>query len=264
MRQAKILVRSKDVFLMFRLDNKTALVTGGLSGIGASIVDLFAAQGASVCVIDLHLPGKVQELKVLYKQCDIANLTEVNSIISEIVKEIGVPDIIVNNAGIAHVGTAETTEPGDFERLFNVNVKGIYHIIHTCIPYMKQQGGCILNVASTAAHVGLPDRFAYSMTKGAVHAMTLSVARDFLSFNIRCNSISPARIHTPFVDGFIAKNYPDNQQAIFQKLSLDQPIGRMGDPAEVAGLALFLCSDEAGFITGNDYAVDGGVIKLNT
>jgi len=109
----------------------------------------------------------------------------------------------------------------------------------------------------------LPDRFAYSMSKGAIYAMTLSVAKDYMSEGIRCNSISPARVHTPFVDGFIAKNYPGQEEEIFEKLSKSQPIGRMGTPAEIASMALFLCSDEAGFITGNDYPVDGGFIKLN-
>ncbi|HRP55328.1 SDR family oxidoreductase [Agriterribacter sp.] len=251
---------------MFRLDGKIAVVTGGASGIGESIVCLFQRRGALVYVLDLNPPSaekKVPE-KIIFKQCNITSLEKVRLVIGEIMAERRRLDIIVNSAGIAHIGTVETTPPEEFTRLFDVNVRGVYNLLHTCIPYMKTKGGCVLNIASTASHVGLPERFAYSMTKGAVAAITLSVAKDFLSFNIRCNSISPARIHTPFVDGFIAKNYPDNQQAIFQKLSLDQPVGRMGDPAEVAGLALFLCSDEAGFITGNDYAVDGGVIKLST
>ena len=121
----------------------------------------------------------------------------------------------------------------------------------------------ILNIASIAAWVGIPDRFAYSMSKGAVFAMTLSVAKDYMQDHIRCNSISPARVHTPFVDGFIAKNYPGKEDEIFEKLSKSQPIGRMGSTEEVAALALYLCSDEASFITGNDYPIDGGFIKLN-
>src|SRR5690606_18619149 len=127
-----------------------------------------------------------------------------------------------------------------------------------------QGGGVILNVASIAAWVGLADRFAYSMSKGAVFAMTLSVAKDYLRNNIRCNSISPARVHTPFVDGFIAKNYPGRESEMFEALSKTQPIGRMATPDEIASLALFLCSDESGFITGNDYPIDGGFIKLNS
>jgi NAD(P)-dependent dehydrogenase (short-subunit alcohol dehydrogenase family) len=128
---------------------------------------------------------------------------------------------------------------------------------------MERKKGVILNMASIAALVGLPDRFAYSVTKGAVHAMTLSVARDYLPYNIRCNSISPARVHTPFVDGFLAKNYPGQEAEMFARLAATQPIGRMGTPEEIAALALYLCSDEAGFITGCDYPIDGGFVKLN-
>ncbi len=178
---------------------------------------------------------------------------------------IGQIDILVNNAGIAHIGKADTTSEADFDRVINVNVKGAYNCLFAAIPIMKANGGgVILNTASIAASVGITDRFAYSTSKGAIHAMTLSVARDYLHDNIRCNSITPARIHTPFVDGFIAKNYPDNQEEIFDKLSKSQPIGRMGKPEEVAALALYLCSDEAGFITGCDYPIDGGFIKINT
>jgi NAD(P)-dependent dehydrogenase (short-subunit alcohol dehydrogenase family) len=128
---------------------------------------------------------------------------------------------------------------------------------------MQRRKGVILNMASIAALVGLPDRLAYSVTKGAVHAMTLSVAKDYLAYNIRCNSISPARVHTPFVDGFIAKNYPGQEAEMFARLAATQPIGRMGSPEEIAALALYLCSDEAGFVTGCDYPIDGGFVKLN-
>ncbi len=158
----------------------------------------------------------------------------------------------------------DTTPEADFDRIMNVNVKGVYNCLHAAIPQFRNSGGgVILNMASIAAWVGIPDRFAYSTAKGAVMAMTLSVAKDYINENIRCNSISPARVHTPFVDGFIAKNYPDNQAEMFDKLSKSQPIGRMGKPEEIATLALFLCSDESGFITGSDYPIDGGFIKLN-
>jgi NAD(P)-dependent dehydrogenase (short-subunit alcohol dehydrogenase family) len=128
---------------------------------------------------------------------------------------------------------------------------------------MKEKGGAILNIASIASSVGIPDRFAYSMTKGAVVGMTLSTAKDYINNNIRCNCISPARVHTPFVDGFIAKNYPGKEKEMFEKLSKTQPIGRMAQPEEIANLVLYLCSDEASFITGCDYPIDGGFIKLN-
>ena len=170
----------------------------------------------------------------------------------------------MNNAGIAHVGNIEACEEADLDRLSNVNIKGVYNCIKACIaPFKSNGGGVILNLASIASSVGIDDRFAYSMTKGAVLTMTYSMAKDYVSDNIRCNCMSPGRVHTPFVDGFIKKNYPGQEEEMFAKLSKTQPIGRMGQPQEIADLALFLCSDEAGFITGTDYPIDGGFIKLN-
>ncbi len=254
---------------MFSLQNKTAIITGGGSGIGKAIAELFAKQGAVVHIIELDqeaASNAVAEIKsdggtAFSHACDVSKQQRV----VDIFNAIGQVDILVNNAGIAHIGTAASTSETDFDRVMNVNVKGAYNCLFAAIPLMKTKGGgVILNTASIAASVGITDRFAYSTSKGAIFAMTLSVARDYLHDNIRCNSISPARIHTPFVDGFIAKNYPDNQDEIFDKLSKSQPIGRMGKPEEVAALALYLCSDEAGFITGCDYPIDGGFIKINT
>jgi 2-keto-3-deoxy-L-fuconate dehydrogenase len=254
---------------MFSLKNKTAVITGGGSGIGKAISVLFARQGAVVHIIEMDTEAAaatVTEIQqsggtAFHHQCDVSKQQQVVGVFSF----IGQMDILVNNAGIAHVGSADTTSEADFDKVMNVNVKGAYNCLFAAIPLMKAKGGgVILNTASIAASVGLVDRFAYSTSKGAIFAMTLSVARDYLHDNIRCNSISPARIHTPFVDGFIAKNYPDNQEEIFDKLSKSQPIGRMGKPEEVAALALYLCSDEAGFITGCDYPIDGGFIKINT
>jgi 2-keto-3-deoxy-L-fuconate dehydrogenase len=254
---------------MFSLKNKIAVVTGGGSGIGKAIASLFAKQGAYVHIIDLDSEQSamvVEEVKKTKGKCkahkvNVANQQE----LLDTFKEIGAIKILVNNAGVAHVGKAETTSEADFERLMNVNVKGVYNCIHAVIPQMREAGGgVILNLGSIAALVGLPDRFAYSTAKGAVMAMTKSVARDYLHENIRCNSISPARVHTPFVDGFIQKNYPGKETEMFDKLSRSQPIGRMGKPEEIAYLALYLCSEEAAFITGCDYPIDGGFINLNT
>ena len=253
---------------MFSLKNKSAVITGGGSGIGKAISLLFAQQGAHVHIIELNKESgasTVDEIKAaggsaLSHTCDVSKQQDVVSLFNS----IGVIDILINNAGIAHVGNVETTDQDDFDRVMNVNVKGAYNCLFAAVPLMKQKnGGVILNTASIAASVGLADRFAYSTSKGAIHAMTLSVARDYLNDNIRCNSISPARIHTPFVDGFITKNYPGREDEIFEKLSKSQPIGRMGKPSEVAALALYLCSDEAGFVTGCDYPIDGGFITLN-
>jgi NAD(P)-dependent dehydrogenase (short-subunit alcohol dehydrogenase family) len=169
----------------------------------------------------------------------------------------------VNNAGVSHIGTVESTTEGDFDRLVRVNVKGFYNCMRAIVPHMRDNGGgVILNMASIAGSAGLADRFAYSMTKGAVIAMTYSVARDYLAHNIRCNCISPARVHTPFVDDYLKKTYPGREQEMFGELAKSQPIGRMAEPSEVASLALFLCSDEASFITGADYPLDGGFFNL--
>jgi len=256
---------------MFRLDNKTAIVTGGGSGIGRAIAEIFAQQGANVFVLDLNEEdGKnvVDEIikangKATFIKCNVSVQAEVDSVIDEILKQTSSINILLNIAGIAHIGNAENTSENDFDRLINVNVKGVYNCLHAVIPHLRNSGGVILNMASVASSVGIPDRFAYSMTKGAVVGMTLSVAKDYINQNIRCNCISPGRVHTPFVDGFISKNYPGKEKEMFEKLSKTQPIGRMAQPHEVAHLALYLCSDEAAFITGCDYAIDGGFIKLN-
>ncbi|QRR03920.1 SDR family NAD(P)-dependent oxidoreductase [Dyadobacter sandarakinus] len=256
---------------MFDLSGKTALVTGGASGIGLAISQTFAKQGAFVHILELNIDlarqvadgivadgGQAEAHAVdISKQADVINV--VNAIATA-----GPIHILVNNAGIAHVGKADTTSEIDFDRIMSVNVKGVYNCLLATIPHLKSNGGgVILNMASIAATVGIPDRFAYSTAKGAVYSMTLSVARDYLADNIRCNSISPARVHTPFVDGFIAKNYPGKEAEMFEKLSKTQPIGRMAKPEEIGAMALYLCSDEAGFITGCDYLIDGGFEKLN-
>lgn len=246
-----------------QLQNKTAIVTGGASGIGLAITQLFAANGATVHVLELDGNVTIQaEGKVQVHQCNVADTAQVGEVIGSIISANEV-DILVNNAGIAHVGNIENTGEEDMDRLYNVNIKGVYNCIKASIGSLKKTKGAILNMASIASSVGIPDRFAYSMTKGAVLTMTYSVAKDYLDAGIRCNCISPARVHTPFVDGFIAKNYPGKEAEMFDKLSKSQPIGRMGKPTEIAELAMFLCSDKAGFITGTDYPIDGGFIKLN-
>jgi 2-keto-3-deoxy-L-fuconate dehydrogenase len=254
---------------MFSLQDKHAVVTGGGSGIGKAVCLLFAQQGATVHIIDIgEEPSSATANEIRQNggkaeahACDVSNQQQVTDIFGSI-KNI---DILVNSAGVSHIGKADTTSEADFDRIFNVNVKGVYNCIYAAIPLMKQKGGgVILNMSSVAALVGLVDRFAYSMSKGAVAAMTLSVAKDYLADNIRCNSISPGRVHTPFVDGFLKKTYPGKEAEMFEKLSKTQPIGRMGKPSEIAGLILYLCSDEASFITGTDYPIDGGFIKLNT
>ncbi|HEX8675780.1 MAG TPA: SDR family oxidoreductase [Segetibacter sp.] len=254
---------------MFKLDGKIAAVTGGGSGIGRAVAKVFSKQGATVHIIDVseenaqQVTGEIASGggKAFAYACDVSNQQQVN----EVFQKITGINILVNNAGIAHIGNAENTTEEDFERVFRVNVKGVYNCLHAAVPMMKANGGgAIVNLSSIAALLGLNDRFAYSMSKGAVHAMSLSVAKDYLHANIRSNTVSPARVHTPFVDGFIAKNYPGKEQEMFEKLSKSQPVGRMGTVEEVANLILYLSSDEASFITGNDYSIDGGTVKLNT
>jgi 2-keto-3-deoxy-L-fuconate dehydrogenase len=254
---------------MFDYKNKTAVITGGGSGIGKAVALALARQGAAIHIIELNVQQGEQVTNEIRSSggeahahaCDVSKQEEVIKVFGG----LGTINILVNNAGISHIGSVETTSEEDFNRIFQVNVKGVYNCLYGAIPIMKKNGGgVVLNMSSIASQVGLSDRFAYSMSKGAVHAMTISVAKDYLADNIRCNCVSPARVHTPFVDGFLAKNYPGKEAEMFEKLSKSQPIGRMGKPEEIAHLVMYLCSDEAAFITGCDYNIDGGFVKLNT
>ena len=254
---------------MFDFINKTVVITGGGSGIGKASSILFSKQGATIHIIELNQGHAEDTVSIIKKNGSnaLAHLCDVSSQqqVAKTFKEIDKVDVLINNAGIAHIGKADTTNESDFERIFNVNVKGVYNCLHEAIPLMKANGkGVILNVGSMASQTGIAERFAYSMSKGAIYSMTLSVAKDYLQDNIRCNCISPARIHTPFVDEYLQKNYPGKEKEMYEALAKTQPIGRMGTPEEVAHLILYLCSDEASFITGCDYPVDGGFLKLNT
>jgi len=254
----------------FELSSPYVIITGGASGIGLSMVSIFNNHGAIVDVFDINKPSTelieekgIDVNTVHFHEIDITNQQQVKELVSVIAiqREIG---ILINNAGIAHIGNAINTSEKDFQKIFDVNVKGAYNCIQACLPFMIENvEGVILNMASVAATVGISERFAYSMSKGAILSMTLSVAKDFIKNGIRCNCISPARVHTPFVDGFIEKHYPGQEREIFEKLSASQPIGRMGEPDEVSALAYYLCSKQASFITGSDYPIDGGFTRLN-
>ncbi len=254
-----------------RLDGKRAVVTGGGSGIGRAIVEAFVAHGARVHVLDVN--GAVAREATssmdgpggapVVHEVDVSDTAAVASAFAAMLEE-GPVDILVNNAGIAHIGTVETTTEVDLDLLYAVNIKGVYNCTHAVIGSMRERGsGVVLNMASIAASSGIAERFAYSMTKGAVLAMTYQVAKDYAPHGVRCVSISPARIHTPFVDGYLREHYPGQEEEMFARLSATQPIGRMGTPAEVADLAVYLCSGEATFATGTDYPLDGGFLKLN-
>lgn len=252
----------------FRLDNKTAIITGGASGIGASIAQVFAQQGAQVHILDINIDAgealakeiSGQEGQAFFHHCDITDQKKVNATF----EGIGQLDILVNNAAIAHIGNVETTTAADMDKIYEVNIKSVYHCLQVGVKMMKEKGGAILNLASVASVLGIQDRFAYSTSKGAVLTMTYSIAKDYLQHNIRCNAIGPARVHTPFVDGYLKDNYPGKEEEMYQVLAQTQPIGRMGKPEEIAYLALYLCSNEAGFITGSFYPIDGGFLTLNT
>jgi NAD(P)-dependent dehydrogenase (short-subunit alcohol dehydrogenase family) len=250
------------------LRGRAAIVTGGSSGIGQAIARLFARRGVRVAILDVaDATSIVREIEsdggtAVHLPCDVTQQTDVERAFTQVIERFGELDILVNSAGVAHVGTVEQTSEADFDRVYAVNVKGVYNCLRSGVQAMKARGGAILNIASVASTVGIPDRFAYSMSKGAVLTMTYSVARDYVAHRIRCNAVAPGRVHTPFVDGFLAKNYPGREQEVFEQLSRTQPIGRMGRPEEIAELALFLCSDSAAFITGSNYAIDGGFASL--
>jgi 2-keto-3-deoxy-L-fuconate dehydrogenase len=257
--------------MCLRLRNKTALVTGGGSGIGQSVCLRLAQEGAHIIVLDLTLEAAQQTVdKILANgdtvsayACDVSNHAQVNEVLAEI-QHTHCIDLLINNAGIAHIGNIEQTSEADLDRLYKVNVKGVYNTTLACIKAMKERkNGVIINLASVASSVGIADRFAYSMSKGAVLTMTYSIARDYVKDGIRCNCIAPGRVHTPFVDNFLDKNYPDNRAEMFEKLSKSQPMGRMGHADEIAALIAYLCSDEAAFITGSNFPIDGGFVTLN-
>jgi NAD(P)-dependent dehydrogenase (short-subunit alcohol dehydrogenase family) len=256
---------------MFSLEGKTAVVTGAGSGIGAAIARVFAARGAHVAVVDRDEPAASQIAAEIGQaggaasawRCDVSQPDEVDAVFRELDAAHPRLDILVNNAGISHIGNVETTTPDDMDRLFRVNVLGVYLCARAAVPRMlRHGGGVILNMCSIAALVGIDERFAYSMTKGAVLTMTRSIAVDYVKKGIRCNCICPARVHTPFVDGYLARTYPGREQEMMKILSEYQPIGRMGLPEDIAPLALYLCSDEASFITGAAYPIDGGVTAV--
>ncbi len=258
---------------MLSLKDKTAIITGGGSGIGASMAQRFALQGANVAIFEVNLQKAQQfvadishpKVTITCYQVDVTNQQAVKGAMEEVIRKHQSIDILVNNAGVSQIGSLDQTSEQDFDRVFAVNVKGVYNCLYSVIEHMKtRKRGVILNMASVAASVGISDRFAYSSTKGAIRSMTYSVAKDYLSYNIRCNCISPARVHTPFVDDYLKTTYPGREEEIYQQLATSQPIGRMGTPEEIANLALYLCSDEAAFITGTDYPIDGGFITLNT
>ena len=246
----------------------TAVVTGAGSGIGRAIAAELARQEHEIILLEIDEEAGRESSATIEEAggrarlvlCDISQTESVRDAFAQIESL----DILVNNAGIASVGNVEECSPDELDRIYGVNVKGMYHCLHFAIPKLVAAGGgCVVNLASVASYLGISDRFAYSMSKGAVLSMTMSIARDYIDKGIRCNCVCPGRVHTPFVDGYLAKNYPkDEREKMFRTLSDFQPIGRMGTPEEIAGLVAYLVSSQATFITGSAFEIDGGVTNL--
>ena len=255
----------------FSLKNKTAIITGAASGIGLAIAKVFAGAEANVCMLDLSASSLSDAKKEIVKECgnctvstfvcDVTNEGQVKDVFAQVVHTYGRLDCLVNNAGISAVGTVLEATKEEMDRVYNVNVVGVFFGLKYGVKHMLSdgKGGAIVNLASIASLIGMKDRFVYQMTKGAVLTMTLSVATDYVKKGIRCNCVAPGRVHTPFVDGYLKKNYPGEEAEKFKEFSEYQPMGRMGQPHEIANLILYLCSDESGFVTGSAYPIDGGV-----
>jgi 2-keto-3-deoxy-L-fuconate dehydrogenase len=250
----------------FRLDGKVAVVTGGGSGIGAATCRAFADQGARVLVADVNEDnGRTVARDLgndgLFWRTDVTNLASTVAAVAHAVERFGRLDVLVNNAGIGHVGSIEETEAEDWSRLIAVNMTGVFHGSKAAVDQMLRQqpnGGLVVNIASVAGMIGISRRFAYCATKGAVIAMTRQVAVDYVKQGIRCNAICPGTVYSPFVEGYVERFHSDTREETIKELHARQPIGRMGRPDEVADLAVYMASAEAGFMTGSAVVLDGG------
>jgi 2-keto-3-deoxy-L-fuconate dehydrogenase len=247
----------------FSLEGRHALVTGGASGIGEATVKELVRAGAFVWIADINLSAAESLAKsVGSSQALHLDVTSQESI-SAAVANLQRLDILVNNAGIGHVGSIEQTEPNDFDRLLNVNVRAVYLVTRAFIPLLlaatenSAAVGTIVNIASVAGLVGIKQRFAYCTTKGAVIAMTRQLAVEYPK-TLRVNAICPGTVETPFVEGYLEKFHKDNKEEVRAELRARQPVGRLGRPEEVASMVRYLASNEAAFINGSAFPIDGG------
>jgi 2-keto-3-deoxy-L-fuconate dehydrogenase len=240
----------------FRLDGKKALITGGASGIGEAAGRAFSRAGAQVIILDLNGPAAAKlatELGGVALACDITNGERVSAAFAS----LSHLDILVNNAGIGLVGNIEETELADFERIFRINVGGLYQVTRAAMPLLLASHGSIVNIGSVAGLIGVKRRFAYCASKGAVVAMTRQLAVDYPT-QIRVNCICPGTVDTPFVEGYLDKYHKHEKEKVREELNQRQPIGRLGKPEEIANMAVYLSSEEAGFVNGSVIAIDGG------
>jgi 2-keto-3-deoxy-L-fuconate dehydrogenase len=262
-------MEERKVTAVFRLEKKIAFVTGAGSGIGESIARLFAQQGAHVVLADVRedtaqrVAGEIQEAggSARVQPLDVAEESLVKAALEQVAAVEGRLDILVNNAGISHVGTILETSLEDWERVMRVNARGVFLCAREGVRQMLAQaprGGVIINMSSVAAMIGVERRLPYCASKGAVLALTRSIAIDFASQGIRCNAICPGTVQTPFVEGYLARNFAGHEDEVRQQLHARQPVGRMGQPAEIASAALYLASEEASFVTGSALVIDGG------
>jgi len=243
--------------LPFRVDGRRALVTGGASGIGAATCRALSAAGAQVTIADIDQPqAEALSRELPSASALLLDITDEAAVQSAFAR-IAALDILVNNAGIGLVGGVEQTELPDFERLFRVNVQGMFLVTRAAMPLLLASKGAIVNIGSVAGLVGVKKRFAYCATKGAVIAMTRQLAVDYPT-EIRANCVCPGTVDTPFVEAYLEKYHKHEKGKVRAELSQRQPVGRMGRPEEIANMVLYLCSPEAEFVTGAVLTIDGG------
>lgn len=254
---------------MKEFENRVAIVTG-TTGIGRAIAKRLAASGCAVvaCGVEVSANGDLRgeahagKLPLTVETCDVSQADEVRAAVAKIVAAHRRLDIIVNAAGIHPFGTAVETDPETWNRCMMVNVGSIFLLAHFGIPEMKKSGGgAIVNISSVQGHACQRGVAAYAASKGAVHSLTRALALDHAADNIRVNSISPGSIRTPMLAKSAAHFAPGlSEEEVFERFGAAHPLGRVGTPEEVAELAAFLVSDKAGFCTGGDYVVDGGLL----
>ena len=248
--------------MRFDLTGKTALVTGGASGIGEAVARAFAEQGAHVAIGDTN-EARAREIAAEIGGCglalDVTDYASVQAGVAHVLGESGRLDVLVNAAGIMHVGKLHETDPDDYDRIQQVNARGVYLCCRAAIDAMlERRSGNIINIASVASLIAVERRFAYCVSKGAVLEMTRALAIDYARDGIRANAICPGTVDTPMIRGYVKKYFGDDEEGTIAQLHDRQPVGRMGSPGEVAALAVYLASDESGFMTGAALPIDGG------